>query len=123
MQPLHGDYHSGNLLARNGRIIALIDWDEAVLGVPEFELAAAALEFGDDLVRDLAPARAFLAAYRAEGGPAEIAEDEALTQLIRHKLRREAAYFELAARRGAVHTAEQVDYHRARVQAFHDLSL
>lgn len=51
-QPLHGDFYAGNMLARGGRIVALLDWDEAILGPPERELAWAAWEFGDGLWSD-----------------------------------------------------------------------
>ncbi|WP_197048834.1 phosphotransferase, partial [Streptosporangium roseum] len=47
--PLHGDYHTGNTLAGDGRIVAILGWDETFVGAPELELAAAALEWGDDL--------------------------------------------------------------------------
>ncbi|QKG19760.1 hypothetical protein [Actinomadura verrucosospora] len=39
-----------------------------------------------------------------------------VVQLIRHRLRREAAYFEHARRRGAVHDEDDLDYHERRVK-------
>jgi hypothetical protein len=43
-QPLHGDFYSGDVLVRAGRIVGLVDWDEAFIGPPERELAWAAWE-------------------------------------------------------------------------------
>ncbi|WP_214408618.1 phosphotransferase enzyme family protein [Sphaerisporangium fuscum] len=116
--PLHGDYYTGNTLARDGVITAVLDWDEAFVGAPEVELAAAALEWGDD---ELDPSREFVAAYLEAGGTAGKLDDEALAQLIRHRLRREAAYFHKAVARGVVHDEEDLDYHRERVELFHRL--
>lgn len=48
-QALHGDYYPGNLLARGDRRAAVLDWDEAYIGTPDSELAAAAWEWGDGL--------------------------------------------------------------------------
>ncbi|MGK5628716.1 phosphotransferase enzyme family protein [Streptomyces sp. URMC 123] len=117
--PLHGDYHHGNLLADgDGRITAVLDWDDALVAPPEAELASAALEFGDEYGRDLAAVRAFVDAYHAEGGTAGDLDDEALAQLMRHRLRREGAYFDLARARGAVHGEEGLEHHRLRMAAF-----
>ncbi|WP_188194270.1 phosphotransferase enzyme family protein [Nonomuraea sp. SYSU D8015] len=116
--PLHGDYYTGNTLARDGTIVAVLDWDESFVGAPEVELAAAALEWGDD---ELGPSRDFVAAYHAAGGTAEELDEEVLAQLIRHKLRREYAYFQKAVRRGVRHDADGLEYHRARVELFHRL--
>ncbi|MEU8326137.1 phosphotransferase [Nonomuraea sp. NPDC048881] len=116
--PLHGDYYTGNTLARDGRIVAVLDWDETFVGAPELELAAAALEWGDDLT---GPSKEFVAAYHEEGGTAAPLDDESLAQLVRHKLRREHAYFRKAAAAGVPHDEEDLDYHRARVELFHRL--
>ncbi|MEW9555872.1 phosphotransferase enzyme family protein [Nonomuraea sp. NPDC050783] len=116
--PLHGDYYTGNTLARDGRIVAVLDWDETFVGAPELELAAAALEWGDDLA---GPSEEFVAAYHDEGGTAARLDEESLAQLVRHKLRREYAYFHQAARSGVRHDEEDVAYHRARVELFHRL--
>ncbi|GGS62324.1 phosphotransferase enzyme family protein [Nonomuraea spiralis] len=116
--PLHGDFYTGNTLARDGRIVAVLDWDETFVGAPELELAAAALEWGDDVT---GPSKEFVAAYHEEGGTAAPLDDESLAQLVRHKLRREYAYFHKAARSGVAHDAEDLEYHRARVELFHRL--
>ncbi|MEV0231061.1 phosphotransferase [Nonomuraea sp. NPDC050786] len=116
--PLHGDYYTGNTLARDGGIVAVLDWDETFVGAPEVELAAAALEWGDD---ELGPSKEFVDAYHEAGGTAGELEEEALAQLIRHKLRREYAYFHKAVRAGVRHDEEDLEYHRARVALFHRL--
>lgn len=35
----HGDLHPGNLLARDGQLVALLDWELATLAEPEFDVA------------------------------------------------------------------------------------
>ncbi|WP_063131033.1 phosphotransferase enzyme family protein [Nocardia fusca] len=120
-QPLHGDYYEGNLLSRDGHVVALIDWDEAAIGPPELELASAALEFADEFGRDLSGARAFVDAYVAAGGTAGELDDITLAQLMRHRLRREAAYFGIAVARGVRHDEDDLEYHRQRLAAFHRL--
>jgi aminoglycoside phosphotransferase (APT) family kinase protein len=42
---LHGDYWPGNLLWRDGRLAAVIDWEDAAVGDPLADLANARLEF------------------------------------------------------------------------------
>ncbi|MEV0384337.1 phosphotransferase [Nonomuraea sp. NPDC050643] len=116
--PLHGDYYAGNTLARDGEIVAVLDWDETFVGAPELELAAAALEWGDDLT---GPSAEFVAAYHEAGGTAARLDEESLAQLVRHKLRREYAYFHKAVRRGVRHDADDLEYHHARVALFHRL--
>ncbi|GAA3256506.1 phosphotransferase enzyme family protein [Nonomuraea helvata] len=116
--PLHGDYYTGNTLARDGGIVAVLDWDETFVGAPEVELAAAALEWGDD---ELGPSKEFVDAYHEAGGTAGELDEEALAQLIRHKLRREYAYFRKAVGAGVRHDEEDLEYHRARVALFHQL--
>ncbi len=41
---LHGDYWPGNTLWRNGRLIAVIDWEDAAIGDPLADLGNARLE-------------------------------------------------------------------------------
>ncbi|TDD20963.1 phosphotransferase enzyme family protein [Nonomuraea diastatica] len=116
--PLHGDFYAGNTLARDGTIVAVLDWDECFVGAPETELAAAALEWGDDLA---GPSKEFVDAYHEAGGTASRLDEESLAQLVRHKLRREYAYFFKAARSGVEHDQDDLDYHHARVELFHRL--
>lgn len=60
---LHGDYWPGNLVWREGRLVAVIDWEEAALGDPLADLAIARLDvlwaFGEDAMRS------FTESYRA----------------------------------------------------------
>lgn len=119
--PLHGDYYHGNLLVdRNDphRLVAVLDWDEAPVAPPEVEVASGALEFADEFCENLEDARRFAAAYAAAGGTAEPLDDEALVQLIRHRLRREGVYFARAVALGVGHDEEDLDHHRRRMEAF-----
>ena len=49
---LHGDYWPGNVLWQHGRLMAVIDWEDASLGDPLADLATARVEllcrYGDD---------------------------------------------------------------------------
>ncbi|MET9070169.1 phosphotransferase [Streptosporangium sandarakinum] len=120
-QPLHGDFYPGNTLARDGRLVAVLDWDEAVVGAPEMEVASAALEWADEYGDSPARRRRFVTDYHEAGGTAGGMDDETLVQLIRHRLRREAAYFEHARRQGAEHDEDGLEHHERRVKAFFDL--
>ncbi|GAA2689619.1 hypothetical protein GCM10010400_63290 [Streptomyces aculeolatus] len=118
---LHGDYYHGNLLVDRGdpeRIVAVLDWDESFVAPPEVEVGSAALEFADEFCENPADARRFADAYREAGGTAEMLDDETLTQLMRHRLRREGVYFALAVARGVQHDDEDLEYHRRRMEAF-----
>lgn len=42
---LHGDYWSGNLLWRNGKLVGIIDWEDEAIGDPLADLAKCRLEF------------------------------------------------------------------------------
>ncbi|MBO2458434.1 phosphotransferase enzyme family protein [Actinomadura violacea] len=116
--PLHGDFYTGNTLARDGRLVSVLDWDEAVVGAPELEVASAALEWADEYGDAPDRRRRFVADYHEAGGTAGEMDDETVAQLIRHRLRREAAYFEHARRQGAVHDEDDLDYHERRVKTF-----
>lgn len=60
---LHGDFWPGNTLWRDGRLVAVIDWEDAALGDPLTDVANARLEllwaFGPDAMH------AFTEQYRA----------------------------------------------------------
>jgi aminoglycoside phosphotransferase (APT) family kinase protein len=43
---LHGDYWPGNVLWRDGRLVAVIDWEDACCGDPLMDLAIARLDIG-----------------------------------------------------------------------------
>ncbi len=63
---LHGDYWPGNLLWNGGRLVGVVDWEEACIGDPLADVAIARLEllwaFG------LEPMRAFTQRYAALSG-------------------------------------------------------
>jgi len=115
VQALHGDYYCGNALAVDGHLVAVIDWDEALIGPPERELAWAAWEWGDCLDSlDLGPALEFVDAYRAAGGPARRIGEHDLRQLVRERLRRESAY-------SRANEPEDTEYEARRLRAYHAL--
>lgn len=60
---LHGDFWPENLLWKEGRIAAVLDWEDAALGDPHADLAGARLELA--LAHDEAAAESFTRAYAA----------------------------------------------------------
>lgn len=118
-QPLHGDFYAGNVLVREGLIVGLLDWDEAFVGPPERELAWAAWEWGGGLgTLELQGARAFIADYRAAGGPADAIDHESLRQLVRQRIRWEVQYTRAASGRGVVLDADDHAHQRRQLEAF-----
>ncbi len=119
-QPLHGDFYSGNLLARDRQIVAVLDWDEALVGPPELELAWAAWEWGDGLwADDFADVFAFVDAYRGAGGRAAQLTHTELFQLVRVRLRDEVRYA------SAVETQLDADdqaYRLRQIDVYHRLA-
>ena len=70
---VHGDYLPGNVLVRDGALAAIVDWEEAQLDWPTWDLAnvrGTVCEAGDDLDRDAC--RVFLEDYRSAGGTAPV---------------------------------------------------
>jgi Ser/Thr protein kinase RdoA (MazF antagonist) len=69
---IHGDFHPGNLLVRDGRIVAVVDWQYARRDWPAFELASVVWDLGwdgaalDPVVRD-----EVIGAYLDARGPGE----------------------------------------------------
>ena len=43
--PIHGDFYRGNVLIRRGRIVGLVDWEEAHVDHFDYELASAVWQF------------------------------------------------------------------------------
>lgn len=69
---MHGDFYPGNLIGRDGRIVAVIDWDEARVEWPFWEVGRAMWECchrPDWQSLDLPKAREFFAAYRSANPP------------------------------------------------------
>jgi Ser/Thr protein kinase RdoA (MazF antagonist) len=118
-QPLHGDYYDGNMLSADGRIVALLDWDETFVGPPERELAWAAWEWGDGLwTFDFAEAHEFIEAYHAAGGVAQGVDDIALRQIVRERIRREVRYARAVRARGIAHDDDDHEYEARQLEAF-----
>ncbi len=119
IHPLHGDFYPGNVLVRDGRIVAVLDWDEAFVAAPEVELASAACEWGGVLWRtDFLGARSFMADYGAAGGTAELLDDAALAQLYRQRLRSDVSYTDAAHLRGAETNDDDRRYRDRQIEVF-----
>ncbi len=58
---LHGDFWPGNVLWQAGRLVAVLDWEDAALGDPLSDVACARVELC--CARDVALAERFTAAY------------------------------------------------------------
>jgi Ser/Thr protein kinase RdoA (MazF antagonist) len=88
--PLHGDFYRGNLLCMDGEVVGLLDWDDALFGSREYELAWTVWELAQApepaVTLDSARAMRFLEAY-AETGPVDVAERGWVVPLIRAHLR------------------------------------
>jgi Ser/Thr protein kinase RdoA (MazF antagonist) len=92
----HGDWYRGNLLARGGRIVAIVDWNDAFAGPPVVGLANGAWEWGDGLwADDLDDVFEFVDLYVAAGGTAPGLTEEELRHLVRARLRWEIRYSRL----------------------------
>lgn len=63
---LHGDFWTGNVLWRQGELAAVLDWEDAVLGDPQADVAGARLELLWALGADAM--ELFTAAYRQASG-------------------------------------------------------
>jgi Ser/Thr protein kinase RdoA (MazF antagonist) len=121
-QLLHADFYRGNVLVRNGRIVALLDWDDVFFGPPEQELAWAAWEWGGGLdTLDLAPAMLFIDRYVAAGGVADRIEDEEFVQLVRDRIRMEVNYSYAAGQWGTCTDPEELTFMANRFHAFRTL--
>lgn len=120
-QPIHGDFDAGNLLARSGHIVALLDWDEAILSPPERELAWAAWEFGDGLwANDLDEVWQFVAAYQDAGGPADPLDDLTLQRLVSQRLLGEMHYVDQQPQ-GTEPTDEDRSYRQRQQERYEQL--
>ncbi len=69
--PIHGDIYSGNVLAKDHRITAIVDWDECNYDLTAYELARTCFMFCADetgTTFDMAKAARFLKRYEECGG-------------------------------------------------------
>jgi len=69
----HGDFRTGNYLVTEGRFVAILDWEFAHWGDPDFDIAwfcARFWRFGrnERVAGGIAPLAAFLAGYEAASG-------------------------------------------------------
>ena len=85
---VHGDFFPGNLLTKERRAVAVLDWEEANVDWQAYELACAAWNFtvaetDDELDRDAFAE--FVDAYRAAGGTVPRSEDRLLLPFVRVK--------------------------------------
>lgn len=98
---IHGDWHPGNMLFRDGRVVAVIDFDAARRQPPVVDVAYGMLQFSilraataPDLWPDFfdeARMRRFLAGYRDEAGELDPAQRLAVPDLMIEALIAEAA--------------------------------
>jgi len=65
---IHRDYHQGNTLAQDDRVVSVIDWVTAAWGPPGIDMARMRLNLVEEV--DPAGAARFLEVYRAVGGDA-----------------------------------------------------
>jgi len=63
---IHRDYHQGNTLTVDDRVVGVVDWPTAAWGPPGIDLARMRLNLVEEV--DPASADAFLVAYREAGG-------------------------------------------------------
>ena len=122
-QPLHGDFYAGNLLVRAGIIVAVLDWDEALVAPPEMELAWAAWEWGDGLwADDFTDVFEFVHAYRTAGGRADELTETELFQLVRARLQAEVRSAAGVEAEGAALDADDEAYRTRQIETFHRLA-
>lgn len=82
--PIHGDFHTGNMLVRNGRIAGIVDWQYARRDWPAFELAGMAWDLswdGSSTTIDPGLRDEVVRNYVDAGGPGEPAAVEPLMRL------------------------------------------
>ncbi len=93
--PIHNDYWEGNLIARDGRIVGVVDWDECAVDWRAIEVVDAACSFGrGELGYEFDPpkAREFLELYVEAGGEILSEERQALLPLRKIRLIWETLY-------------------------------
>jgi hypothetical protein len=117
---IHGDVYRRNILVRDGRIVALLDWDEAHDDFVGQEIGWTMWEFAkiEDVRLDPALARAFLDGYTRAGGVLDAGFDDDAIRFIRWRLREEIRS-QLAGRARGEPVDEE--YLRDEITAFHHL--
>jgi len=107
---VHGDIYRGNLRVRDGRIVGIVDWEDARVDWPAWELANATWEVCKDEARNrLDPERSarFLDAYAEAEGPGELGPFD---DLLRLRLVADALYSLTAGARGEPWSREYVEH-------------
>jgi Ser/Thr protein kinase RdoA (MazF antagonist) len=80
----HNDIFEGNVLVDRGHVTAVLDWGEATMDWLVWDVASSLWPFCSARGRlDLDATAAFLAAYRAGGGPMPTDEDDLIIPLVR----------------------------------------
>lgn len=116
---MHGDFFWRNILWRQGKIVGLIDWDDAWWGQLIIDLAWSVWEFGKSAAGDallLDRATEFLTVYRQAGGPVQASKG--LIPIIRERLRRDITFFRKIGAKG--YQIDPVD-EQAKYAAFESL--
>jgi Ser/Thr protein kinase RdoA (MazF antagonist) len=117
-QPIHGDVHEGNvLIAANGAVAAVIDWDMVATGPPLYELIRA-LDFTHAL-DDPAALEAYLAAYASEA-PYSEADARAIVDLWAASTVHNTWSFRALLLEGDRRVAPFIPAHRGRIRQFTD---
>jgi aminoglycoside phosphotransferase (APT) family kinase protein len=96
---VHGDVYRGNTRVDGGRVVGVVDWEEARLDWLASELANAAWELRDP--------DGFVAAYVAAGGPAEV---EHLVELTLLRNVADVLYSLTSKARGEAYSPEYVEF-------------
>ena len=107
---VHGDVYRGNLRVRDGRIRGIVDWEDARVDWPAWELANAAWEVCKDEARDrldVERSARFLDAYAAADGPGELGPFD---DLLRVRLVADTLYSLTNAARGEPWSPQYVEH-------------
>ncbi len=99
--PIHGDFGVENVLVRNGRVVAIFDWEYARMDWAALEVGAAAMRFSPH------DPSSFVRRYADAGGPGEVA---AVRYGVRVWLLANCLYSLTAAAKGKPWSQEWVDF-------------
>jgi Ser/Thr protein kinase RdoA (MazF antagonist) len=105
---VHGDVYRGNVRVLRGLIVGLVDWEDARIDWPAWELANATWEvcrIGDAL--DDRRAHDFVEAYVSAGGPGET---EPFAAMLRFRLVADLLYSLTSKARGEAFDQDYVDH-------------
>lgn len=123
MACMHGDFYPGNLIGRNGQIVAAIDWDEARVEWTFWEVGRAMWECcqtADGTELDVGRARAFYQAYLGARPPAF--DPRLLGPTMRFTRLVDTLWDLTEADRTGVWDEESSEYHLANLRAMDGLA-